>query len=80
MERIENCLPFPSEAYLVLRLVLTDLLLSYIFVNKLQSQCGILGARDLSYAVFGFCWPPAEDVSEQTEDSRRTSGKNSGPQ
>ena len=46
MERIENCLQFPSEAYLFVlvpskewllkRLVLTDLLLSYIFVYKLQ--------------------------------------------
>ena len=44
MERIENCLHFPSEAYLVLRLVLTDLLLSFIFVNTLQSQRATLGA------------------------------------
>lgn len=63
MERIENCLHFPSEAYLVLSLVLTDLLLSYIFVNTLQSQRATLGARDLSFEVFGFCWPPVEDVS-----------------
>ena len=63
MERIENCLHFPSEAYLVLSLVLTDLLLSYIIVNTLQSQRATLGARDLSCEVFGFCWPPAEDVS-----------------
>ena len=63
MEQIENCLHFPSEAYLVLSLVLTDLLLSYIIVNTLQSQRATLGARDLSCEVFGFFWPPAEDVS-----------------
>ena len=63
MEQIENCLHFPSEAYLVLSLVLTDLLRSYIIVNTLQSQRATLGARDLSCEVFGFCWPPAEDVS-----------------
>ena len=39
-----------------------------------------MGARDLSWAVSGFCWPSAEDVSEQTEDSRHTRGKSSGAQ
>ena len=66
MERVENCLSsllFHHSNDFLLRLVLTDLLLSYIFVNKLQSQRATLGARDLSCAVFGFCWPPAEDVS-----------------